>query len=529
MSRLPMTSFRVISITLLVVATVVFSGLWAMSLGISTVEMKSIAEAPDFTGTDLNGNEITLSDFRGQVVLLQFMYFVDDYQNGQEEATCPHCRAMNEAQMVELVRLHDMYSTRDLQMISVDMNFFPSPYNVEKEMDINGVKWPVIHDHFNGSHRDRPYGETAIGGLYNEWLLYEHNLINPILFLIDKDGGIVKIYEPGKIPEDFAEIYSDPELRPEDEEKVITADQLSDDIDEVILSEWQSAQGKTRGVVSLIFVFMMGAFALSSVRSRGILRNLGRGISPETRKLQAKMANYRPQSITPPSGRPGLHFITDDSLQGVDGKNRSVTTKEWLGTSSGLALSLGAGLALFILGVVLSLVADIIPSMEYLQMVEGLLVLVLGVLILVGIGGFGGVGSGKAKAAATSHEPQKEDEKGMFASRSKAASDLPRKPISGSFRWGVMMGATWPLYGLLTVLPVVLFVLFLRPPPMLGGLLFFTFALGFSMPVARTVNDFDDIEYPQGDVSPQSGAGKVYGGLVLVMGVAMSLLGYSMM
>ncbi len=60
--------------------------------------------APDFTLDDLDGEPVTLSDFRGQPVLLYFW-----------QTNCPQCRHA----FPEVIELYELYSDRGLTLVTV--------------------------------------------------------------------------------------------------------------------------------------------------------------------------------------------------------------------------------------------------------------------------------------------------------------------------------------------------------------------------------------------------------------------------
>lgn len=117
------------------------------------------AMAPDFTLKDLKGNDVTLSQYRGKVVFLNFW-----------ASWCPPCRA----EMPSMERLHEVYAGRDFVMLAV---------NVEQE--VNDVK-AFLKEH---SHNFQVLldPEARAQGLYGVYRF-------PETFLIDNQGKIVEHY-----------------------------------------------------------------------------------------------------------------------------------------------------------------------------------------------------------------------------------------------------------------------------------------------------------------------------------------------
>lgn len=137
----------------------------AMTLAVSAFAVDIGQPAPDFTGTDINGKTIKLSDYKGQIVVLE-----------SYNSDCPFC--------------HDQYSgaTQALQ----------------KELTGKGVVWLLVNsvNPRNPSHRtpaeakqewsDLKIAATAwiddssgkIGRLYGM-------KTTPHVFVINKDGNVV--------------------------------------------------------------------------------------------------------------------------------------------------------------------------------------------------------------------------------------------------------------------------------------------------------------------------------------------------
>jgi peroxiredoxin len=113
------------------------------------------ALAPDFSLTEVGGGQLTLSAYRGNVVLLDFW-----------ATWCDPCRE----ETPHFVDLQNKYGARGLQVIGVSMDDSPEPVrDFYKRFQMN---YPVV------------MGSAKIGELYGGVLGL------PIAFLIGRDGRI---------------------------------------------------------------------------------------------------------------------------------------------------------------------------------------------------------------------------------------------------------------------------------------------------------------------------------------------------
>lgn len=112
--------------------------------------------APDFTLSQLDGKPLTLSSYRGKVVLLDFW-----------ATWCVPCRE----ETPHFVELQQNYGDRGLQIIGVSMDDGPEP--VGPFVQQFHVNYPVV------------IGTARTGEMYGGVLGL------PIAFLIDREGRIV--------------------------------------------------------------------------------------------------------------------------------------------------------------------------------------------------------------------------------------------------------------------------------------------------------------------------------------------------
>ncbi|MFO7982245.1 MAG: TlpA disulfide reductase family protein [Desulfuromonadales bacterium] len=140
----------------LVMAFAVF-GMGKKNGGSAGAEVGSMA--PDFTLTDMHGENVSLSDYRGKVVFLNFW-----------ATWCPPCRE----EMPSMERLHESMGGKDFVILAV---------NVEKDKK-------AVENFLRGT----PYSFKILldpeGQAQSAYRVYRY----PESYLIDKDGRIIEHY-----------------------------------------------------------------------------------------------------------------------------------------------------------------------------------------------------------------------------------------------------------------------------------------------------------------------------------------------
>lgn len=116
--------------------------------------------APDFTATDINGNSVTLSSYKGRVILLKFW-----------ATWCGPCRA----EIPSANKLNSMMSGRGLVVLSITTDH--SEATVKEFLKKNPVNYTIIIDK----------NLTIAKNLYRAYMV-------PSAFLIDRRGVVVKKY-----------------------------------------------------------------------------------------------------------------------------------------------------------------------------------------------------------------------------------------------------------------------------------------------------------------------------------------------
>jgi len=122
-------------------------------------EQPGAQTAPDFTLQDLNGNTVSLSDFKGKVVLLEFW-----------TTWCPSCRAA----IPGLEKLHRSYKDKGLVVLSVSMDF-GGWEELKSFIAQRGITYMVLK------------GNDEVAAQYKLRTI-------PLLLIVNKEGGVAKRY-----------------------------------------------------------------------------------------------------------------------------------------------------------------------------------------------------------------------------------------------------------------------------------------------------------------------------------------------
>ena len=133
-----------------------------LTLILLTSAALSEQEAADFTLTSISGEEITLSDYRGQVVLIDFW-----------ATWCPPCR--NE--IPHFNELYREYKEKGLMVIGVSLDRGGSKV-VANFMESTEIIYPVV------------IGDRETPGVYQEYLRPDERGGIPFTFLLDREGKI---------------------------------------------------------------------------------------------------------------------------------------------------------------------------------------------------------------------------------------------------------------------------------------------------------------------------------------------------
>jgi peroxiredoxin len=126
-------------------------------------EEKTLNTAPDFTLIDLDGNKHTLSDYKGNVVILDFW-----------ATFCPPCRI----EIPHFIEFYDKYKDSGLVILGVGLD---GEEKLKSFRDAMGINYPIL------------VGDRATAIIYNVQAI-------PVTFILNSEGEIIKRilgYAPG--------------------------------------------------------------------------------------------------------------------------------------------------------------------------------------------------------------------------------------------------------------------------------------------------------------------------------------------
>ncbi len=276
-----------------------------------------VEPASDFTTTDENGTEFTLSNYRGGAVILHFTQL--------EEPVCIECLKEMKGQIVALEELIQS----DLNVTVITINIRQNTYSVsgkemaERDFDVN-VSWHWIEEF-------KPY---PVAGLYQKYWTSQGAFSNPGLVLIDMNQHIVGVYHVylmGKGPIDGIQ----------------SAESLTDDVEDINEGRWDGFKGQAYDD-SITFI---GMFIL------GILTAL----SPCSIALLVAMISY-------------VGSLQQDSKK----SNKKISIQ---GIWVGIIFTIGMALVFFVFGLILSSMSFFIEASALFYLIAGIVLVVLGINI----------------------------------------------------------------------------------------------------------------------------------------------------
>ncbi len=383
------------------------------------------ALAPDFHAVDINGNSISLSDYRGEVVLLHITNI--------ENPLCRECEHALKSQTEELAKLKQ----KDPGIEIVTLNVRKSPYSkdgkslAESWWNIN-VSWPWIEDF-------EPYPLTS---KYIDYSTLEGGFANPTLILINKEGQIASVYH----------VY---QLGKGEIDGIQSADSLYSKIKGIERGETTGAGFNSTGVMPSRSVTYLGMLFLGIITS----------LSPCSVALLLAMFSYVMTS------RRKEEYL----------KKSASASKE--GFMIGVAFTMGMALVFFVVGLFLSDIGVFIRQAQFFDLAAGLLMIILGVNIIKPIGEI----IEPVRSSLSFHKADPDDppaEKGIMERLVHFSMDLFKySAFIGAFTLGIFFALGWAPCAVSLVFPVLIWLISQNVTPLAGGMMLFVFGIGHGVPV----------------------------------------------
>ncbi|NMB85778.1 MAG: cytochrome c biogenesis protein [Methanothrix sp.] len=376
--------------------------------------------APDFQAVDLDGKDISLSDLRGDVVLLHITNI--------ENPLCRECEKALEAQTRQLSLLAQKDPDTKIVTLNVRKNSFSEsgPALAKEWWNIN-VTWPWIEDY-------EPYSLT---GKYIDYTTLEGGFANPTLILIDKDGkiaGLYHVYQLGK-----GEI-----------DGIQSADKLYSDLKRIERGE----ASKFKEIVSSQGVNYLGMFFLGIVTS----------LSPCSVALLLAMFSYVMTARR-----------KDEYL-----KKSASASKE--GFMIGVAFTLGMAMVFFVVGLFLSDIGVFIRQARLFDLAAGLLMVILGINIIKPVGEI--IEPIRSRLSSQNPDDLHSEKRGLMERSVMISMDLFKySAFIGAFTLGVFFALGWAPCAVSLVFPVLIWLISQNVTPLGGGLMLFVFGVGHGVPV----------------------------------------------
>jgi cytochrome c-type biogenesis protein len=433
------------------------------------------AKAPGFQAVDLDGKNISLSDYRGEVVLLHITNI--------ENPLCRECENALNAQTRQLSLLAQKHPDTNIITLNVRKN----PYSRDGRAlayawwNIS-VTWPWIEDY-------EPYPLT---GKYINYSTRQGGFANPTLIIIDKDGKVAALYH----------VY---QLGKGEIDGIQSAETLYSDLKRI---ERGDASG-FKGIASTRSVDYLGMFALGIVTS----------LSPCSVALLLAMFSYVM------TARRKEEYL----------KKSASASKE--GFMIGVAFTLGMAVVFFVVGLFLSDIGVFIRQARFFDLAAGLLMIILGINIIKPISEIIEpvrlrLSLGRSHSDALSGESAPEKKGFMERLVHFSMSLFQYSAFIGAFTLGVFFALGWAPCAVSLVFPVLIWLISQNVTPLSGGLMLFVFGVGHGVPVipiatfSRAVGGQIGEKY----ISAGKYVTKIFGLAVIVIGLiyAVRYLGYKM-
>jgi cytochrome c-type biogenesis protein len=442
------------SILLLLVVSLLFLG------SFHTASAEQAILAPDFNATDADGKTFSLSDFRGEPVILHITNI--------EVPICRECEKSLRGQVEELAKL----KAENPGATIITLNLRKNPYSkdgrtlIESWWKVN-VTWPWIED-------IEPY---TIGSKYVDYWTVRDGFSNPTILLIDKEGRVAGVYHVYRVGEGVIEGVQDVKT-------------LSVKLESLNTSQWAGLEGEvSRQNVSALGMFFLGIVTSLAPCSIALMIAIFSYIMTMRRK--------------------------DEYLQ------KSISTSRE-GFMIGVAFTLGMGLVFFILGLFISQIGVFVRDSRFFDLIAGVIMIFLGITNLKPLEEIVEPLTSRMRRGSQGEAEVREKGEGLIHRSVKTSIGLFKySAFIGAFSLGIFFALGWAPCALSMVFPVLIWLASQNVTPLAGGMMLFIFGLGHGVPIipistfSRTVGARIGEKY----VSAGQWTTKIFGLLVIAVGV----------
>lgn len=431
---------------------------------------QQIIQAPNFQAVDSDGNQFSLSDFRGEVVVLHITNI--------EVPLCSECEETLDAQMNELQRLKEI--DPDLNIIT--LNLRKNPYS-EDGIYLSEVWWGTNIDWLWVEDFD-PY---PIASKYIDYTNFEGGFSNPTILLIDKDGqtaGVYHVYQIGKGKIDGIQ----------------DAKTLHGKVASLEMGEWAGMEG----VISKQKVSFLGMFALGIITS----------FSPCSLALLIALFSY-------------IMTIRRKKFLSESKHSKSLSRE---GLMIGIAFTAGMALVFFIIGIFISNMGIFVRDSRFFDLVAGVLLIILGINSFKPLGEVFLPLTSRLPSIRSEGASGKKSLTEKFVNMSLGL--FKYSTFIGAFALGIFFSLGWAPCAISLVFPVLIWLMSQDITPLTGGLMLFVFGLGHGVPIIPVSTFTTTFGGKIGEeyLTVAEWVAKIFGLVIMIVGVvfAVRYFGYTL-
>ena len=381
---------------------------------------RQVFPAPDFQTVDLDGDPFSLSDFRGEVVILHITNI--------EVPLCVECEETIKAQVEELQKLKDHHPGVNLITLNIRKNPFSKDGRslAERWWDVD-VCWIWAEDF-------EPY---EIAGKYIDYSNFDGGFSNPTILLIDKEGQVAGVYHVyqmgrGKIDgiQDAETLYG----------KIVSLER----------GKWVGLEGE----ISHQRISFLGMFALGIITS----------FSPCSLALLIAIFSY---------------IMTTRRKKAPEGDDYISSSRE--GLMIGIAFTAGMAVIFFILGLFISNVGIFVRDARFFDLAAGILMIGLGITSIKPLGDI--IEPITSRLPPLRVEVGRPKNSPMVRVINISVELFKYSAFIGAFTLGVFFALGWAPCAISLIFPVLIWLMAQNIPPLTAGLMLFVFGVGHGVPI----------------------------------------------